>query len=139
MGICAKTISVIDAWEKKGIWMNMNNGDSMNERDRIGTNTNKRGNKATQRGGKAKKHTKTLTPICFLKFFIFLNLWYSLLIMNELVEMVGWCCDFWWPIIWEMRYCVVCAIWPNTPTIFFAILQNPKKGMIMSGKNVQIN
>lgn len=28
--------------------MNMNNGDSMNERDRIGTNTNKRGNKAKQ-------------------------------------------------------------------------------------------
>lgn len=44
----------------------------MNERDRIGTNTNKRGNKATQRGGKAKKHTKTLTPICFFNFLIFL-------------------------------------------------------------------
>lgn len=131
MGICAKTISVIDAWEKKGIWMNMNNGDSMNERDRIGTNTNKRGNKATQRGGKAKKHTKTLTPICFLKIFFYL--WYGLLIMNELVEMVGWCCDFWWPIdhMGDEILCCVCNLTQHTHDLLCYLEKPKKKRMII--------
>lgn len=52
--------------------MNMNNGDSMNERDRIGTNTKQEGQQSNATWRQSKEtHKNTDTHLLFKFFFFF--------------------------------------------------------------------